>query len=422
MILSIRANNYLVYSDEVELSLRADMKIKRMVTNTVPVGDLNVLKSVGVYGANNVGKTCLIRAIQSIKNVLLSFAAEVPANLFTGNYICSLGITFTEGVRIFSYDFKFNSGRNNGISPGFVYEKFSERKVDVYGNEAYTTIFLKDAIKQEYSFPKDRAVEELMKSIAVNNILIYTINTEKYASVNEIKNILRNCAEKIEIIDLNNIPLEKTIQLLKDETADKSKVVELIKHADLDVEDYHYVKPDVINFPVQPIQGVPQEVVLRAQTLATDMCCLMSNHRGKEVPSLVYDSTGTKKIAALASYIIEALEEGKILVVDELDSSLHFKLTRAIVSLFNNELNNAGAQLIFTVHDITLLDCKKLFRKDQIWFAAKENGLAYLYSLDDFTAQDGVRAENDIAALYRKGVLGAVPEPDLISVMLQEAK
>ena len=421
MILSIRANNYLVYSDEVELSLRADMKIKRMVTNTVPVGDLNVLKSVGVYGANNVGKTCLIRAIQSIKNVLLSFAAEVPANLFTGNYICSLGITFTEGERIFSYDFKFNSGRNNGISPGFVYEKFSERKVDVYGNEAYTTIFLKDAIKQEYSFPKDRAVEELMKSIAVNNILIYTINTEKYASVNEIKNILRNCAEKIEIIDLNNIPLEKTIQLLKDETADKSKVVELIKHADLDVEDYHYVKPDVINFPVQPIQGVPQEVVLRAQTLATDMCCLMSNHRGKEVPSLVYDSTGTKKIAALASYIIEALEEGKILVVDELVSSLHFKLTRAIVSLFNNELNK-GAQLIFTVHDITLLDCKKLFRKDQIWFAAKENGLAYLYSLDDFTAQDGVRAENDIAALYRKGVLGAVPEPDLISVMLQEAK
>ena len=131
MILSIRANNYLVYSDGVELSLRANMKIKRMVTNTVPVGDLHVLKSVGVYGANNVGKTCLVRAIQSIKNVLLSFVAEVPANLFTGNYICGLGITFTEGERVFSYDFKFNSGRNNGISPGFVYEKFSERKVDI---------------------------------------------------------------------------------------------------------------------------------------------------------------------------------------------------------------------------------------------------------------------------------------------------
>ena len=145
----------------------------------------------------------------------------------------------------------------------------------------------------------------------------------------------------------------------------------------------------------------------------------MSNHRGKEVPSLTFDSTGTKKVAALASYIVEALEKGKTLVVDELDSSLHFKLTRAIVSLFNNELNSK-AQLIFTVHDITLLDCKKLFRKDQIWFASKEEGIAYLYSLADFTARDGVRADSsDVATLYRKGILGAMPEPDLISVLLR---
>ena len=170
---------------------------------------------------------------------------------------------------------------------------------------------------------------------------------------------------------------------------------------------------------VEPVRGIPQEAVLRAQTLMTDMFCLVSNHRGKEVQSISYDSTGTKKIVALAGYIVEALEKGKTLVVDELDSSLHFKLTRAIVSLFNNELNSK-AQLIFTVHDITLLDCKKLFRKDQIWFASKEEGIAYLYSLADFTARDGVRSDSsDIAALYRDGILGAMPEPDLISVLLR---
>lgn len=419
MILAIRANNYLVYSEEVELSLRANMKIKRMATNTVSVGNLHVLKSVGIYGANNVGKTCLLRAINSIKNVLLSIVAEVPANLYTNDPVCCLGITFTDGDHIYSYDFKFNSGRNNGIPQGFVYENFSEIKIDRYGNESQTTIFLKDTEKQVYSFPGDQNIEELMKSVAVNNILIYTINTDKYEKVGKIKEILRACAESIEIVDLNNIPLEKTIQLLKDNNTDKSKVVELIKHADLDVQDFHYVKPDFINIPVQPIQGIPQEVVLRAQNFATDMCCLMSNHRGKEVPSLTFDSTGTKKVAALASYIVEALEKGKMLVVDELDSSLHFKLTRAIVSLFNNEMNSK-AQLIFTVHDITLLDCKKLFRKDQIWFASKEDGVAYLYSLDDFTAQDGFRADSsDVAALYREGILGAMPEPDLISVLLR---
>ena len=419
MILAIRANNYLVYSEEVELSLRANMKIKRMATNTVSVGNLHVLKSVGIYGANNVGKTCLLRAINSIKNVLLSIVAEVPANLYTNDPVCCLGITFTDGDHIYSYDFKFNSGRNNGIPQGFVYENFSEIKIDRYGNESQTTIFLKDAEKQVYSFPGDQNIEELMKSVAVNNILIYTINTDKYERVGKIKEILRACAESIEIIALDDIPLDKTIQILKDENADKTRLVNLIKSADLDIENYHYVKPDVINMNVEPVRGIPQEAVLRAQTLMTDMFCLVSNHRGKEVQSISYDSTGTKKVVALAGYIVEALEKGKTLVVDELDSSLHFKLTRAIVSLFNNELNSK-AQLIFTVHDITLLDCKKLFRKDQIWFASKEEGIAYLYSLADFTARDGVRSDSsDIAALYRDGILGAMPEPDLISVLLR---
>ena len=105
-------------------------------------GNLHILKSVGIYGANNVGKTCLIRAINSIKNVLLSIVAEVPANLYTNDPVCCLGITFTDGDHIYSYDFKFNSGRNNGIPQGFIYEKFSEIKVDSYGNESKATIFL----------------------------------------------------------------------------------------------------------------------------------------------------------------------------------------------------------------------------------------------------------------------------------------
>ena len=112
------------------------------------------------------------------------------------------------------------------------------------------------------------------------------------------------------------------------------------------------------------------------------------------------------------------LEKGKTLVVDELDSSLHFRITRAIVALFNNELNTK-AQLVFTLHDISLLDCKTLFRKDQIWFAAKDSGEAELYSLDEFSAQDGTRADtSDIAEQYRKGMFGAIPDPDLIGILL----
>ena len=136
-----------------------------------------------------------------------------------------------------------------------------------------------------------------------------------------------------------------------------------------------------------------------------DQLRLISVHRGKPLPSIKFDSSGTKKIVALASYIVEALEKGKILIIDELDSGLQFKISREIISLFNNYIN-ASAQLICTTHDVSLLDIKTLFRKDQIWFTDKDIHQAYLYSLAQFTAEkDGVRSESDIIDKYSKGGL-----------------
>lgn len=103
--------------------------------------------------------------------------------------------------------------------------------------------------------------------------------------------------------------------------------------------------------------------------------------------------------------------------MDELDSSIHFKITRAIVAMFNNELNT-NAQMIFTVHDINLMDCKRMFRKEQIWFVHKDQDGVYVYSLADFTAQQGVRDTTDIMGKYRKGALGALPDPELINSLL----
>ena len=104
-------------------------------------------------------------------------------------------------------------------------------------------------------------------------------------------------------------------------------------------------------------------------------------------------------------------------MVDELDSSIHFKLTRATVAMFNNELNLNG-QMIFTVHDINLMDCKRLFRKEQIWFVDKDDNGVYVYSLADFTAENGVRDTSDIIEKYRKGAFAALPEPELINTLL----
>ena len=166
----------------------------------------------------------------------------------------------------------------------------------------------------------------------------------------------------------------------------------------------------------------PQENALSAVAPLTEMLHLASVYKGVMVPSMLFDSTGTKKMAALASYVIEALENGRILVIDELDNSLHFRITRAIIAMFNNELNR-NAQLIATVHDVSLLDCQTLFRKEQIWFTHKDRENAYLYSLADFTTEKtGVRDTTDLIEKYRKGIFGALPEPDLFQSLLEVSR
>ena len=413
MILGIKVNNFLVFGGQAQMSLVADMRIKKFYSNVHSEGGFNILKSACIYGGNNVGKTCMLKALAAIKAVLSDSDCDIPANIFSSNAVCTLGVSFTDGEGAYSYEFSFDNTPDGGQPRGFVSERFASLSADKYGNVSERDIFVRDIEKDSFFFEGDKELSSLLGLLSSSNILIYAVNDKKYPAVARCKAILTSFARSVEVVDMNNIPIDKTVSVLKNDLAIRERTVELIKLADLDIDDYVYSEADV-----RPAVFRPQENVLSIPDCPEDMYRLTSIHRGKPVRSLTFDSTGTKKMVAIASYIIEALTEGKILVVDEIDSSLHFKLTRAIVSLFNNELNSC-AQLIFTVHDVTLLDCRKLFRKDQIWFASKEDGNVKLYSLASFTAgRDNVRSDTDILEKYKSGALGALPEPDLIAVLL----
>lgn len=416
MILNIRVNNYLAYSHNTDLSLIADMRIKKLSFNVKEIAGFNVLKSACIYGANNVGKSCLMRAVNSIKNVLLGYVAEVPTNIFNNDNRCSLGVTFDYDGKIYSYDFTYDlTFVSPQVKRGFIYERFAELSMDVHGNIAEREIFVRDMDNNLYKFDGNGELAILLGAVSANNILIYTINNEKYSEVEKCRSILRGFADSIDIINMYNIPIIKTLQVLKDHSDLMKKTVDLIKLADLDIDDYKYIKN--VASPVSNEQNILYENALNV-IAPEDILYLTSVHKGKAVQSLIFDSTGTKKIVALASYIADALSNGRILIIDELDSSLHFKLTRAIVSLFNNELN-ASSQLLFTAQDAMLLDCKKLFRKDQIWFAAKNERGAYIYPLSKYTAQkDNIRSETDLIERYKSGEIGELPIPDLISILL----
>lgn len=132
------------------------------------------------------------------------------------------------------------------------------------------------------------------------------------------------------------------------------------------------------------------------------------------------ESTGTMAWLALGTAVVSALRHGRVLVVDELGASQHPQLSRLIVDWFDDpEINTTGAQLIFTSHDMTLLDAGRGDRdkREQVWFVEKgADGASELFNLADFPLQKG----SNIVKQYLEGRFGGVPYtvPSLIHTLL----
>lgn len=416
MLLSLKVNNCLVYNSEVEFSMRANMHYKRFPNNVAKYGSVNILKTAVLIGPNNSGKTNFINILTMLKYLMLGQNVTIENNLFSDNPIVEIGLSFYENNGEYLFEIKYDVSKKE-----YIYERFSQINRDKHNNVKIEDLLIRDNVNKEY-LSVDKGLDLAMKVASKNSILIYLVDTEDFPCLKHIKDTIISFASRIDIVDMNNIPIKKTIDMLKKSDRAQQKIANFVINADLSLEDFRYLNDEEFKKALKRKEDEdikPQENALNSSAPLTEMLHLASVYKGVMVPSLIFDSTGTKKMAALASYVIDALENGRILIIDELDNSLHFRLTRAIIALFNNELNT-NAQLIATVHDVSLLDCQTLFRKEQIWFTFKDKENAYLYSLSEFTAEkDGVRDTSDLIEKYRKGIFGALPEPDLFQSLLE---
>lgn len=119
------------------------------------------------------------------------------------------------------------------------------------------------------------------------------------------------------------------------------------------------------------------------------------------------ESFGTRALFIIGCHILQALQSGSPFFIDEMDSGLHSYVTQLIVDIFRNErINKKNAQLIFTTHDVNLLD-QNIIRKDQVWFTEKdEYGISEIFTLSDF---DDVREDTLFAKWYLNNKFGGVP-------------
>jgi hypothetical protein len=190
-----------------------------------------------------------------------------------------------------------------------------------------------------------------------------------------------------------------------------ARVLEMSRFADLGIES---LVPKLLYFTDADFPNIPEAArknmlgrIKNAELKAIHQKFDSDNH---PVNSIEFDlekneSEGTKKYLAMSGPLIDALEGGKVLAVDELDARMHPLLSRGVVSLFNSTKNNKMAQLIFATHDTNLLS-RVFFRRDQIWFTEKDSfGATSLYSLSEIK----VRKDASFGKDYILGKYGAVP-------------
>jgi uncharacterized protein len=211
-----------------------------------------------------------------------------------------------------------------------------------------------------------------------------------------------------EVVFLNPIAmlgLNYTFSRLE-EAAFKQKILELLRAADIHIADVRIEKRagQQVNFSFEA--GKPPTILTREGEIPD----ITFGHRVEGGETVYFDrryeSAGTLHLFACLGPILDAIERGKLLVVDDVDSSLHPMVTRFIVGLFNDPVfSHDGAQLWITTHDTTLLDTE-VMRRDQFWFVDKdERQASVLVPLSDYSP----RKKEALEKGYLRGRYGGVP-------------
>lgn len=203
-----------------------------------------------------------------------------------------------------------------------------------------------------------------------------------------------------------------SLELLRTEPGAR-RIMGLLHAADIDIDRLELKEEDApppppgmarieIRLPVPP--GFP------LQSAQNKFLRVMSWHKRKDDGEAVAfdfgeESDGTRKLFEYAGGLLQAIDRGATVCIDELDSSLHPRITRFLVEQFQPSNNPKNAQLVFSTHDVTLMD-QDLLRRDQVWFIEKDaQGGSRLYPLLDYSPRKGEALERG----YLKGRYGAVP-------------
>ena len=421
MLIQFSIKNFKCFKEEAKLSLIASNydKNTREEENLFPIDKfgLKLLRSAIVYGANASGKTKLIEGLGFMRNFILTSSKEgqIDEPIDVDPFLLSsetnekpsiFEIIFIHKNVMYRYGFEVDKEK---VHSEWLFAKSNIKEVELFYREFQNFDNHKTKFKVSDLITHDR--------IRPNALLLSVAASWNDKLAKKIFDWFRNCNI---ISGLREEGYEGySIGRMQKNKENKVKTIKFLKSADLGIENLNVKTLDFDNLP----EGLPEklkELIKKREKEEKDiefLADVITYHKRYNSDNLFEDyielsmvddeSSGTKKYFALSGPILETLENGEILIVDELANKLHPNLACKLTEIFNSkEKNPKNAQLIFNTHDTNLLS-SGLFRRDQIWFTEKNRyGASGLYSLSDLK---GVRKEEDYEKNYIKGKYGGIP-------------
>lgn len=419
VLLSFTAENARSYRDEATLSLLATrLSAEGVPRSLTPAGmskPVRVLPAAGIFGANASGKTTILRAMADMKNLVLGSFVEgsrgtpVPRQRFLLDSASQDRPTrfevdlILEGVR-WIYGFSVDDEQ---VREEYAYHWPLGRQALVFQRDEDSVDF-GSRFKAE-----DRALENLLR----NNSLLLSV--AKTTGNNQLYSLSNWFSDNFFLVDASNQIRRALYTAAKaQDQSYKARIRSLLDAADLGIINLNVEKlggPSAERLAIAKhiIDGRGEIDLSELQGPVLPIIKISLTHKNSAYDEIRFDwedeSNGTVAWVSLIGPMLDALDRGRVLLIDELDTSLHPHLVERVIRIFQDpQTNPRCAQLIFNSHDGRVLEDREKWAlgRDQIWFAEKyTDGDTKLYALDSF----GPRRDEAIHHRYYQGRYGAIP-------------
>ena len=407
MVLEIRLRNLYSIKDEIVLDLQAgksnSRKSQTLQSNTFVYKGDRILKSVALYGANASGKSNIIKAIIGGCSLIFNSHHHNENSDFNfspfkfDNYAQRPSRFFIRFVmNEIEYEYSFSLTRSEIITEELYY----------YPNDRRAKIFTRDETQGKeknkiYKFGAGiRKPMDVADNTSRKTLYISRASQMDRAIAKEIFNFFNSTFT----FSFENLDIQIAEKLYKE---NRTSLLQALKIADSDIINISMRKDFQQANKVLTTVGDELVTPLQDGVLADLFFSTFHKVNDKIAFNLfTEESAGTQKLFYMMLSVIDAIKNNKIMLIDEIESSLHSKLVEYIVELFHA---SHSAQLIYTTHNTRLLNLNKL-RKDQIYFVNKrDDGSSDLYSLFDYK---DFRDTMDVEKAYLQGRFDAVPYID----------